>query len=199
MATNVPTALGACERTAMECGGKRSATPLLFGHNSVSCADRTHAGPPWISNSPQDRTDRFNNFELIFNPALLAASLLIWNRILVPSRTKLIIPPVSVKPGVSPTVNTLRPLNCLSICGNRAFSELLINRIWQLVASVAARNSLITTGCSSTDLFLIVFSSASRNGFSPRTPTTIGEDAFANAAAGHSTNLAKLKIKAALI
>jgi hypothetical protein len=39
----------------------------------------------------------------------------------------------------------------------------------------------------------------SLNGFSPSTPITSGDFGVAKAAAGHSTNLAKLKMNAALI
>jgi hypothetical protein len=59
---------------------------------------------------PEGRQARFMSLELIFNPARAAASLLIWNRILVPSRMKLIMPPVSVNRSISPTVSTLAPL-----------------------------------------------------------------------------------------
>src|ERR1043165_4171356 len=79
--------------------------------------------------------DRVKSFELIFRPAALAAALLIWNLILVPSRIKLIMPPVSVKWSVSLTVSTLFSRAVERISERRFFSEALINRMWQVLVT----------------------------------------------------------------
>ena len=92
------------------------------------------------------RCARLRSFELIFNPALVAAALLILNRIIVLSGTKTIIPPASLNPPISPTVNTLLPLMSFNTCGNRSFSDVLMKRIWQLVASALVWNALTTSG-----------------------------------------------------
>src|SRR5437867_5847831 len=71
------------------------------------------------------RRPRLNSLELIFRPAPFAASSLIWKRILLSSLTKLIMPPVSTKRSVSPTVRILTPRRPPKISDNRFFSHVL--------------------------------------------------------------------------
>src|SRR5262249_43063185 len=96
-------------------------------------------------------------------------------------------------------VRTLYGRRVSSICGNLDFSEVLMKRMWEFVASNAERNCLTVKGRSSTVLSRIVFSKSSPKGFSPKTPITIGEVALENVEEGHPTNFAKLNKNAALI
>ena len=63
-----------------------------------------------------------NSRELIRMPARCAASWLISKRTLVPSRTKLTMPPCSRKPPVSPTVSTGKSRTSRRIAGRRLLS-----------------------------------------------------------------------------
>src|SRR6185295_19093505 len=102
------------------------------------------------------------------------------------------------KPSSSPTVRVGHASICFRIPGRFSRSVRGMNRMWQRWRSARSGNRTTANVRFRTVLFFSVFSRPSPNGSAPTMPIVMGESAFSNASAGHSTYFAKLKRKPAL-
>src|SRR4029077_8963268 len=134
---------------------------------------------------------------MICNPAWRAHCSLISSRSSSAVSENWTIPPSSRNWGVSPTVSVPARLPAAVHSAGCSFSDRLRKRIWQ-----DARSAMLSRRCTTILCLPTALSRSSRlnrsSASSPRTPMTMGESCPANFASGHWTNLARLKINAAL-
>jgi hypothetical protein len=138
------------------------------------------------------------DFELILRLARAAASGLTSKWSMFPSTVKLMIPPFSANPSLSPTVSVLDWLRPFTIRAAWFFTVTGTNTIWHAFRESFGFSLLTSTRRPPTERALNSPSSSGLNGSSPT--MHIANDAFGslNESAGHSTNLVKLYRQASL-